>query len=144
MLVAVGDLPGAEHDIHQIPAQRPGKRFFQKRQIHFRLLLAHQPKGGVDPGDDLPVAVHIAAEDAADTAFIQAEAPADLIEFFLIHVGSFPVGVFYVGIVLYHLPRMAARGPLFAPFCADAGLLQTLRQNSEKSSILSGEAFSAV
>ena len=112
MLITVGHLLGAELDVHQVLAQSPGQRFFQERQIHFRLFLGHQSKGGVDPGDDLPVAVHIAAEDAADTAFIQAEAPADLIEFFLIHVGSFPAEVFGVETVLYHLSAPAARALL--------------------------------
>ena len=90
MLVTVRYLRRGKCDIHQVLAQGPGEGLFQKAQIHFLLLLLHEAHRGVDPGNDLLIAVDIAAKDLGNAVFIQLEAPADLVEFFLIHGYPFP------------------------------------------------------
>ena len=63
VLVTVRDLLGGEDDVYQVFPQRAGECLFQQCQIHLLLLRLHEAKGGVDPGDDLLIAVDIAAED---------------------------------------------------------------------------------
>ena len=91
MLVAVGDLLRGEYHVDEVFAERAGEGLFQKPQVHLLLLLAHQAHGGVDPRDDLTVRVNITSVDAAEIILIWPEAPAQLVEFFLVHGLSFPI-----------------------------------------------------
>ncbi len=108
MLVAVGDLRGGEFDVDEVAPQRAGERLFEQSQVHLLLLLPHEAEGGVDPRDDLAVGIDIAAEDAAEVIFIEPEAPADLIEFFLVHL-LLPSLTEYHGEKLYHRRSYTAR-----------------------------------
>ena len=109
MLVAVRDLRGGEFDVNEVAPQRAGERLFEQPQIHLLLLLPHEAEGGVDPRDDLAVGVDIAAEDVAEVVFIEPETPADLVEFFLVHL-LLPSLTEYHGEKLYHSVPRAARG----------------------------------
>ena len=109
VLVAVRDLRGGEFDVNEVAPQRAGERLFEQPQIHLLLLLPHEAEGGVDPRDDLAVGVDIAAEDAAEVIFIEPETPADLVEFFLVHL-LLPSLTEYHGEKLYHSVPRAARG----------------------------------
>ena len=109
VLVAVRDLSGREFNVDEVASQRAGERLFEQPQIHLLLLLPHEAEGGVDPRDDLAVGVDIAAEDAAEVIFIEPEAPANFVEFFLIHF-LLPSLTEYHGEKLYHSVPLAARG----------------------------------
>ena len=108
VLVAVRDLRGGEFDVNEVAPQRAGERLFEQPQIHLLLLLPHEAEGGVDPRDDLAVGVDVAAEDAAEVIFIEPEAPANFVEFFLIHF-LLPSLTEYHGEKLYHSVPLAAR-----------------------------------
>ena len=109
VLVTVRDLSGREFNVDEVAPQRAGERLFEQPQIHLLLLLPHETEGGVDPRDDLAVGVDIAAEDTAEVIFIEPEAPADLVEFFLVHL-LLPSLTEYHGEKLYHSVPRAARG----------------------------------
>ena len=109
VLVAVRDLSGRECNVDEVAPQRAGERLFEQPQIHLLLLLPHEAEGGVDPRDDLAVGVDVAAEDAAEVIFIEPEAPANFVEFFLIHF-LLPSLTEYHGEKLYHSVPLAARG----------------------------------
>ena len=109
VLVAVRDLSGRECNVDEVAPQRAGERLFEQPQVHLLLLLPHEAEGGVDPRDDLAVGVDIAAEDAAEVIFIEPEAPADFVEFFLVHL-LLPSLTKYHGEKLYHSVPLAARG----------------------------------
>ena len=85
MLVAAGHLRRGKFDVDEVSAQPAGQGLFQQPQVHLLLLLGHESHGFVDIGDDLAAAVDVAAVDTADGIFIQLEAPAYLVELFLIH-----------------------------------------------------------
>ena len=85
VLVAAGHLRRGKFDIDEVSAQPAGQSLFQQPQVHLLLLLGHESHGFVDIGDDLAAAVDVAAVDTADGIFIQLEAPAYLVELFLIH-----------------------------------------------------------
>ena len=101
VLIAVRHLRGGEYDVHQVPPQCAGQGFLQKSQIHLLLLLGHEAHGGVHVGDDLLVAVDIAAVDLAECVFVQLEAPANFVEFFLIHSVSVRCVCFWKGCSRY-------------------------------------------
>ena len=109
VLVAVRDLRGGKFDVDEVAPQRAGESLFEQPQIHLLLLLPHEAEGGVDPRDDLAVGVDIAAEDTAEVIFIEPEAPANFVEFFLVHL-LLPSLTEYHGEKLYHSVPRAARG----------------------------------
>ena len=85
MLVAVGNLRGGEDDVHQVPAQCAGQRLFQKPQINLLLCLRHQTHRSIYIGNDLAAAADIAAVNLCNGSAVGFKAPAQFIEFFLIH-----------------------------------------------------------
>ena len=83
--VAVHHLIRAERDLHQVPARRAGEHLAEQRQVLLRLLLWQGQQRVTEAGDDLPLLVHVAAEDAVDAVLVGVEPSANFGYFLSVH-----------------------------------------------------------
>ena len=84
--VAVHHLIRAERDLHQVLARRAGEHLAEQRQILLRLLLRQGQQRVTEAGDDLPLLVHVAAEDAVDAVLVGVEPSANFGNFLSVHI----------------------------------------------------------